>query len=94
MGRVGRGTWPHLDEFVALACYQGLAVWLFGSALRSATLRDLSVLLLYSDRSDVLTVRNADWWSDYDPPLDMIAVTGAEEEHYNFITSCGAVCLT
>lgn len=83
--------WPHLHEFCRLAGeIGGVEVWLFGSALSSAMPADLDVLIRYGDRADVVALRDTQWWEDYDPPLDIIAMTPAEEHHYQFIATTGA----
>jgi hypothetical protein len=89
---VGLGdSWPHLVRFRRLAAsYPGLTVWLFGSALTTARPFDLDVLLVYKDRADVIALRGADWWMDFDPPLHIIAMTPDEEEQYQFIAVTGA----
>ena len=79
-------AWPHLLEFCELAAAQPrLQVWLFGSALTSCDPSDLDVLLVYDDRADVVAIRSAQWWPDFDPPLRIIAMTRDEERHYRFI---------
>lgn len=84
-------AWPHLREFCKLASARPqLQVWLFGSALTSDTPSDLDVLLVYEDRADVVAVRAARWWADFDPPLTIIAMTADEERHYGFIGATAA----
>ncbi len=75
------------------ARFPRLQVWAFGSALRSDQPNDLDVLIIYHDRAEVDELRNMGWWEISVPPLDIIAMTPDEEEHYGFITETGAVCL-
>ena len=93
MGAVGPvDTWPHLSELCRLAtAYPRLQVWLFGSALTSEAPADLDVLMVYENRADVVAVRLARWWPDFDPPLRIIAMTAEEERHYGFIAHTHAV---
>ncbi len=83
--------WPHLTDFVACAFRLELRVWLFGSALTNRSPRDLDLLVIYAERDTVLALRSQHWWADFDPPLDIIAMTDDEERHYQFIELCGAV---
>lgn len=84
-------TWPHLHEFCRLATAAAcLEVWLFGSALTSAAPADLDVLVVYEDRADVVTLRGAGWWENFEPPMHIIAMTPQEEHHYQFIATTGA----
>lgn len=79
-------SWPHLKDFCNLAAnYPDVQVWLFGSALRSASPSDLDVLLLYRNREDVVAIRTAQWWHHFEPPLHIVAMTAEEERHYSFI---------
>lgn len=85
MGCVAR--WPHLDRLCTLARdKRDMQVWIFGSALRSSKPKDIDVLLIYVSHADVVDIRNAGWWSDEEPPIDLIAMTPAEERDYNFIS--------
>lgn len=89
-----RRRWQQLDEVVRLAGnYSRIQVWLFGSALRSGSPSDIDVLLVYHDRRDVVAIREACWWTDYDPPLNIIAMTRDEEREYDFIAATHAVRL-
>lgn len=84
-------TWPHLRDFChRAATFVGLEVWLFGSALTSAAPADLDVLVMYESRSDVIALREAEWWGEFEPPLHIIAMTEQEEHHYQFIAATGA----
>ena len=85
------GAWPHLRECCELAAaHPRLQVWLFGSSLSSGTPADLDVLLVYEDRDDVVAVRAAQWWADFEPPLRIIAMTADEERYYGFVAVTGA----
>jgi predicted nucleotidyltransferase len=87
--------WPHLARLVNAATGLGaLQVWLFGSALRDAKPSDLDVLVVYRDRATVVALRNAEFWEDYSPPCDIIAMTPSEESEYDFVATTSAVRLT
>lgn len=81
-------------DFVAAAHRLDLRVWLFGSALTSSTPNDLDVLVMYDDRRAVIQLRTQDWWWDFVPPLDIIAMTADEESNYQFIAECRAIEIT
>jgi hypothetical protein len=84
-------SWPPLASLCELAkTMPGLQLWLFGSALRSRSPRDLDVLIVYSFREDVATIRDARRWSDEQPPIEIIAMTIDEEQDYSFISGVGA----
>jgi predicted nucleotidyltransferase len=84
-------AWPHLRELCERAsAHPRVQVWLFGSALTSQAPSDLDVLLVYDDRADVVALRAARWWSDFEPPLRLIAMTTDEERHYRFIAATNA----
>lgn len=84
MGRIV--CWPHLARLCELAeSKSDLQVWLFGSALRNATPRDIDVLLVYANYEDVASIKSAGWWGDEKPPIDLIAMTQEEERGYDFI---------
>lgn len=86
--------WPHLRQlYEAASEYPSLQVWLFGSALHSESPRDLDVLILYRLRQDILLLRSLHWWSEFDPPIEIIAMTPEEERYYNFINNTGAIRL-
>lgn len=83
--------WPHLGRFCELAAGRpGIQVWLFGSALKSSSPSDLDVLVVYRDRADIVALREADWWIEFEPPLDIIAMTPEEESHYEFVAGTNA----
>jgi len=70
---------------------EGLStLWLFGSSLATAKPRDLDVLLICDDRVTSRIIRRAEWWSHFDPPVDLLIMTAAEERHYSFIASTSA----
>ncbi len=88
------GRWGHLDQFCEAASKSGdLQVWLFGSALRSSSPADLDVLVIYVRREDVMSLKNAKRWGDFDPPLHLIAMTASEERFYRFKAATCAVRL-
>lgn len=91
MESINLEDWPQLADFMAYAFSLQLRVWLFGSALTNRTPRDLDLLVIYTKRETVLTLRRQRWWADLDPPLDIIAMTDDEERHYRFIELCRAV---
>lgn len=81
-----RERWPQLDQICNEASrFDHLEVWLFGSALRSDRPNDIDVLVLYQDRADVRVLRQADVWDECEPPVHLIAMTAAEERHYDFV---------
>lgn len=86
--------WRHLHDFCRLAEQCGvLEVWLFGSAMSSGAPADLDVLVLYEDRDAVVTLRRADCWDTYRPPISLLAMTRQEESFYDFISATGAMRL-
>ncbi|MFS8102709.1 nucleotidyltransferase domain-containing protein [Lentzea alba] len=86
--------WPVLGELIRCAAtFPGLQVWVFGSTLRSSQPNDLDVLVIYQDRAEVDELRKMGWWEISVPPMDIIAMTEDEEQHYGFITETGAACL-
>jgi hypothetical protein len=50
----------------------------------------LDVLVVYEDRADVVTLREAGWWDNFEPPMHIIAMTPQEENYYQFIATTGA----
>lgn len=83
--------WPHLARLCELAeSKPDLQVWLFGSALQSATPKDIDVLLVYEDYEDVASIRRDGWWADEEPPIDLIAMTTAEDRDYDFVAGTRA----
>lgn len=86
-------SWPDLRRFLDLARQRPVEVWLFGSVLRSDHPADLDVLVVYRNRADVVALRAADWWQECEPPLDIIAMTRAEEQHLAFVAGTRAVRL-
>jgi hypothetical protein len=86
--------WTQLKEFCEVAArYSELQVWLFGSALDSPNPADLDVLVLYQNRVDVMGLKAARGWGQFDPPLHIIAMTAGEEEFYDFKAVTGATRL-
>ena len=86
--------WDQLHSFRERAEeLSGIEVWLFGSALASAKPTDLDVLVIYTDRRSLEVLRAADYWAHYDPPIDLIAMTPAEERFYRFKVVTRAVRL-
>jgi predicted nucleotidyltransferase len=86
--------WPHLERFNREAGkLPGIEVWLFGSALRLASPADIDILILYSKRDTLIQLRDADSWSDYNPPIHIIAMTIGEETFYRFREVTGAIPL-
>ncbi|GAA3702009.1 hypothetical protein GCM10023081_43020 [Arthrobacter ginkgonis] len=90
----GPRQWSHLEHLCSLARLNGrLALWLFGSALSSETPQDLDILLIYTDRNDVVRLRNQIQSQDLEPPFHIIAMTHEEERFYRFIADVGAIRL-
>jgi hypothetical protein len=86
--------WVQLQRFCEVAArYPELQVWLFGSALDSPSPTDLDVLVIYENRINVVMLRAARRWGDFDPPLHIIAMTAEEEGFYDFKAVTGAVRL-
>jgi hypothetical protein len=84
--------WPHLRRLIDVTgADPSLSMWIFGSALVSDRPRDIDVLLVYENREGVLRVRHAERWDDFDPPIDLIAMTSDEEHHYDFVRITRAV---
>lgn len=89
-----RAKWWQFDALCRLAeDLSDLEIWAFGSALRREEPRDLDALLIYEDRTSVVTVRAARAWSETDPSCDIIAMTRAEEHEYRFVQQTGAIRL-
>jgi hypothetical protein len=61
--------------------------------LRSDAPRDLDVLIVYKSRADVVALREMGLWEVTVPPVDVIAMTSDEEDHYRFIEITGAIRL-
>lgn len=80
----GLSRWSHLDRLCQVAETLGVELWLFGSALESASPRDLDVLAIYEDRGDIATLRRVSAEDDV-PPIDLIAMSVEEERDYTFI---------
>ena len=86
--------WPHLADLCALTRGRStLELWLFGSAVQSQEANDIDVLFIYTDRRDVVAVREAQWWHHKQPPISIIAMTMNEEREYEFCAQTGAVRL-
>lgn len=80
-----RREFPSLDALCREAGeIGGLEVRVFGSALRSSCPRDLDVLVLYSERDQLLELRSRLCWETADPPIDLIAMTVDEDEELAF----------
>jgi hypothetical protein len=89
-----REQWPTLDELCRCAeRFPRLEVWGFGSMLRSERPHDLDVLIVYSNRADVLALRDMGLWEVTLPTVDIIAMTPDEVDHYQFIEVTGALRL-
>lgn len=79
-------SFPHLDAICDTVCrLPKMQLWIFGSALSNETPRDIDLLLIYDRLVDAQEVRMADWWEDYEPPIDLISMTMEEEAEYRFI---------
>lgn len=88
------GRWLQLREFCdAAAQCPELQVWLFGSALDSLNPADIDILVMYENRNNVVALKTARRWGDFDPPLHIIAMTAEEEQFYDFKVGTGAVRL-
>ncbi|MDC8993690.1 nucleotidyltransferase domain-containing protein [Mycobacterium marinum] len=89
-----KSRWPILNRLCELAAeLDGIEIWVFGSMLRSDEPNDLDVLVLYGNREDVIALRAEELWEVRVPPVDIIAMTPSEQEHYDFISITGAVRL-
>ena len=87
-------NWPQLSLLVRLAgSMPTLEVWLFGSALRHDSPADIDILLVYSERESVLTLRSIRRWEEFEPPCHIIAMTPGEVEEYAFVARTGALRL-
>lgn len=80
------GRYPQLGKLCEITSHlPRLELWIFGSALSTDNPHDLDLLLIYEDLDDAKFIRSCDWWEDYDPPIDLIAMTPEEEAEYRFI---------
>lgn len=87
-----RQRWTAIDQLCEIASHIGnLEIWVFGSALRSDSPSDLDALAIYGDRCDIVRLRGAKLWELLDPPIDLIAMTRAEESELEFISGTSAV---
>ena len=86
--------WPQLGCLLSLSReLPTLQVWLFGSARYSDDPADLDVLLIYTDRSYVVALRKMRPWTEYEPPIHIIAMTSLEVAEYDFVATTGAIRL-
>lgn len=86
--------WPDLKHLVLLADQVGVnQVWLFGSAVRSPTPRDIDILVVYVDENVPRTLRSLMFLELLDPPIDLIAMTLDEVEELNFLETVPATRL-
>ncbi|OBI92888.1 hypothetical protein A5661_24980 [Mycobacterium asiaticum] len=87
-----RERWSVLDRLCRCAeRFPRIEIWAFGSALDSHEPHDLDVLVVYADRADVVALRDMDLWEVNVPPIDLIAMTVDEVDHYRFIELTGAL---
>lgn len=87
-------SWPALRQLVRLAEELGaIQVWLFGSALRSHTPRDLDVLVVYLDENVPRALRSDMLLELLSPPIDLIAMTPDEVDALDFLGTMPAICL-
>jgi predicted nucleotidyltransferase len=86
--------WPALRQLVEVAEEAGaIEVWLFGSALRSSSPRDLDVLVVYLDERVPPALRSSAYLELLSPPIDLIAMTPDEVDELNFLVTVPAVRL-
>lgn len=86
--------WPDLQRLVELAEEAGaIQVWLFGSALRSPSPRDLDVLVVYLDENVPRTLRSSTFLELLSPPIDLISMTPDEVDELNFLVTVPATRL-
>ncbi len=64
-----------------------------GSATRIAHPRDIDVLAIYGDVGAVSALRAMNDWGDFEPPIDIIAMTAEEEAGNKFITGTNATLI-
>jgi len=81
-----KDRWPILNELCQCAdLFPELELWAFGSMLLPRRPNDLDVLIIYKNRCDVVALRDMGLWEVSAPPVDIIAMTPDEENHYQFI---------
>jgi hypothetical protein len=84
--------WPQLQLLIdAVQGRPGLELWLFGSAMSRIDPRDLDVLVIYKVRRAVVDLRALHEWEEFGPPCNIIAMTHAEAEEYDFVAITHAV---
>jgi predicted nucleotidyltransferase len=89
-----RENWPVLEELCRCAAnFDDLEVWAFGSAIRSDSPNDLDILIIYSERAEVVALRRTSLWEVMVPPVEIIAMTRDEEREYDFIAITRAIRL-
>ena len=87
-----RQRWTAIDHLCETASRIGnIEIWVFGSALRVDSPSDLDALAIYIERRDILRLRDAELWELLHPPVDLIAMTRAEESELEFISGTSAI---
>jgi len=78
--------WPVLADLIEHAANIGdLEIWGFGSMIERNDPTDLDVAIIYSDRANVIELRNRAYWELATPPVDILCLTSEEDSDLGFL---------